>query len=261
MAEDKKSEKSGKQKDIKVPEKVKKSEEKEGNKPKEETKELKRERDVVLPGDRIIKSIDYLPGPNAFREGDSIFSKRLGLVHFKGRVIEIIPLSGVYVPKVGDMVLGEVKEVQRSGWVIDVGSPYEAYLPLSGVRQFIDPAKTDMSKIYDEGDMIYGKISQVSPANSIHITMQDPKARKLEGGRVIKISNVKVPRLIGKQGSMINLIKDKTGCRISVGQNGVVWLQGENELLAVKAVKTIEEKSHYSGLTKHIEKILEEKNV
>ncbi|MBN2042897.1 MAG: RNA-binding protein [Candidatus Aenigmarchaeota archaeon] len=222
-------------------------------------KALKNDKDVVLPGDKIIDSMDYLPGKNTFREGNSIISKRIGLVYFKGRVIEVIPLSGVYVPSVGDMIIGEVKEVQHSGWIIDINSPYEAFLPLSGVREFVDPGKMDMSKIYGTGDIIYGKISLVSPANSIHVTMQDQKARKFDGGRVVRINSVKVPRLIGKMGSMINLIKDKTGCRISVGQNGIVWLQGENEVLAVEVIKTIEDKSHSEGLTNYIEKLLEKK--
>ncbi len=226
---------------------------------KDAPKALKNEKEVVLPGDSIIESMDYLPGKNTFRDGNAIVSKRIGLVYFKGRVIEVIPLAGVYTPNVGDMVIGEVKEVQHSGWIVDVCSPYEAFLPLSGVREFVDPGKMDMSRIYAKGDIIYGKISLVSPANSIHITMQDQKARKFDGGRVVKINSVKVPRLIGKMGSMINLIKDKTGCRISVGQNGLVWLQGENENLAVKVIKTIEEKSHSEGLTNYIEKLLEKK--
>lgn len=219
----------------------------------------KKDKTVVLPGDRIIESMEYLPGRNCFRDGDSIISKRLGLAHFKGHVIEVVPLSGMYVPEIGDMVIGEVEEVQHAGWVVDINSPYQAFLPLSGVAEFIDPAKTDMSKIYKKGDMIYGKISLVSPAKSIHISMQAPKTRKFTGGRMLRISPVKVPRLIGKQGSMINLIKDKTGCMISVGQNGLIWLQGEHEELAARAIEEIEKKSHIEGLTDHIEKMLSKK--
>ncbi len=227
-----------------------------GEKGGERAKEEKR---VVLPGESIIKSMDYLPGRNCFREGDSIYSKRLGLMHFKGHVVEVVPLNGTYTPQVGDMVIGEVEEVQHSGWLVNINSPYQAFLPLSGVREFIDPSKTDMSRIYGAGDVIYGKITLVSPSNSIHISMQDPKTRKFSGGMILKISPVKVPRLIGRQGSMINLIKDKTGCTISVGQNGIIWLQGENEVLAAKAIGEIDKKSHKNGLTEYIERFLTKK--
>ena len=55
---------------------------------------LKNERDFVVPGDEIVKSMDYLPGKYTFREGDSIFAKRLGVVSMSGRVVSVIPLSG-----------------------------------------------------------------------------------------------------------------------------------------------------------------------
>ncbi len=221
-------------------------------------KVLKKEKDVVLPGDVIVDSMDYLPGKNCYREGSTIVSKRIGLVYFKNRVIEVVPLAGMYMPEPGDMVIGVVKDVQRNGWVVDINSPYEAFLPLSGVREFIDPVKTDMTKIYAIGDVIYGKITTVTPLKAIYMSMQDPKARKFTEGRIVKISPVKVPRLIGKRGSMINLVKTKTRCRISVGQNGVIWLQGENESLAVKAIKVVERRSHTDGLTDYVEKLLSE---
>ncbi|MCK5022738.1 MAG: RNA-binding protein [Candidatus Aenigmarchaeota archaeon] len=223
------------------------------------TEEMPREqndRKVVLPGDKIIESMDYLPGKNCFRDGDSVYSKRLGVVYYKGRVIEVIPLSGTYMPEADDMVIGTVAEVQYNGWTININAPYKAYLPLAGVRGFIEPSKTDISKIYGVGDVIYAKISEVTPMKDIRISMKDPKTRKFEDGRVVKISPVKVPRVIGKQGSMINTIKDKTGCRISVGQNGMIWLHGEKEDLAARAINEIEEKSQISGLTDHISKLL-----
>jgi len=228
----------------------------EEKKAEDKGKIFKKEKDVVLPGDKIVDSMEYLPGKNCYREGSAIISKRIGLVYFKSRVIEVVPLAGMYMPEPGDMVIGVVEDVQRNGWTININSPYDAFLPLSGVREFVDPIKTDLTKIYAIGDVIYGKITSVSPLKDIHISMQDVKTRKLVEGRIVKIGPVKVPRLIGKQGSMINLVKDKTGCRISVGQNGLIWLQGENENLAVKTIKMIEEMSHTSGLTDYIEKFL-----
>ena len=86
--------------------------------------------------------------------------------------------------------------------------------------------------------------------------MKTPISRKLKGGVVIKITPSKVPRLIGKQGSMVNLIKEKTGTVIRVGQNGLVWLDGEKVEKAIKAIKLIDEKSHIYGLTEGISKLL-----
>jgi exosome complex RNA-binding protein Rrp4 len=43
------------------------------------TELLKKEREFVIPGDEIVKSMEFLPGRNCFRDGDSIYSKKLGL--------------------------------------------------------------------------------------------------------------------------------------------------------------------------------------
>ncbi len=217
---------------------------------------LKKEREVVLPGDKIIESMDYLPGRNCFREGESIYSKRLGIVSVRGRVISVVPLSGVYVPKPGDMVIGEVIDIQSNGWVVDINGVHEAYIPLSGVREYVDTSRTDLSKIYSIGDVIYAKISLAS-RNTVHLTMQDPKAKKFRGGMIMKMSSAKVPRLIGKNASMINMIKEKTGCRISVGQNGLIWVEGENVPLVKKAVEMIERESISEGLTERVSEMLD----
>ena len=63
-----------------------------------------------------------------------------------------------------------------------------------------------------------------------------------------------MPRLIGKKGSMINMIKDKTGCKIVVGQNGLVWVKGKQEMeqIVKDTIKLIEKEAHTSGLTDRI---------
>jgi len=217
---------------------------------------LKKNRDFVIPGDKIVETMDYLPGKNCFRKGDSVFAKKIGLVSVNGRVVSVIPLNEVYVAKPGDMVMGEVTEVQSNGWVVDINATVEAYMPLSGVREFIDTTKTDISRYYATGDVIYAKVSMANHS-TVHLSMDDSRARKFRSGRVISFNPAKVPRLIGKQGSMISLIKGKTGCRISVGQNGLVWLEGESEELAIEAIKVVENESYIEGLTDRISALLD----
>lgn len=93
--------------------------------------------------------------------------------------------------------------------------------------------------------------------------MREPGLHKIEGGRIIKINSQKVPRVIGKQGSMISLIKEKTGSEITVGQNGLVWIVGtpDGELLAEKAVRLIEDKAHTEGLTERMQTFLEQHKI
>ncbi len=58
---------------------------------------------------------------------------------------------------------------------------------------------------------------------------------------------------------MISMIKNATDCRMVVGQNGLVWIDGEpeKEIIAVKAIRKIEAESHVSGLTERIKVFLE----
>ena len=61
---------------------------------------------------------------------------------------------------------------------------------------------------------------------------------------------------------MISLIREHTGCDITVGQNGLIWIKGtmDGELLAHEAIKLIEKKSHQEGLTDKIQTFLESKS-
>jgi len=217
---------------------------------------LKKERDFVIPGDKLVDSMEFLPGKNCFRDGNGIYAKKIGLLSISGRVLSVIPLNGIYMPYRDDMVIGEVTDVQGNGWVIDINVPYAGFLPLSGVRSFIDPNKTDMRRIYDEGDILYGKIHIASPSR-VHISMQDRICRKFNGGRLINVNPAKVPRIIGKSGSMIDMIKKKTDCKVVVGQNGTVWIEGEKDNFVIEVIQFIQDNSHVEGLTDKVSKILE----
>ena len=92
--------------------------------------------------------------------------------------------------------------------------------------------------------------------------MKGPGLKKLYGGRLIKVSPNKVPRIIGKAGSMVSLIKNMTGSWITVGQNGITWIKNddiEKEMITVDAIKMVEQNSHVKGLTDKVKTFLTEK--
>jgi exosome complex component RRP4 len=224
----------------------------------EKSEILVNERQLVIPGDILATGIDFLPGSGCYRESNSIKAKVLGLVKIKDRFIGILPLSGVYVPRPGDGIIGFVKDLQATSWIIDINSPYDSILQLGeAVGEFVDITKRDISVYYDIGDMIYAKVLNVTKSKHVQLTMNDHRAKKLSDGRILTITPSKVPRLIGREGSMIELIKNSTKCQIIVGQNGIVWIRGEKEGLASKAVKMIEQESHISGLTDKVTELLE----
>ncbi len=217
---------------------------------------LKNERDLVVPGEILAEGMDYLPGYGAFREGDKILAKNVGIVSIRERNVGVTALSGRYMPKVGDKVIGEVLDVQMSTWFLDINSPYQASLSIGEASEEYVERGADLSRFFDVGDVLYAKIISVSKHKNIQTTMKDIMCKKLRGGKIANITPSKVPRLIGKAGSMISMIKEKTGCNIVIGQNGRVWIKGENEDLATQAVLMVNDKSHIDGLTNMVMEFL-----
>lgn len=217
---------------------------------------MKEKREIVLPGQVLGNVRENRASYGTFVEDEKIISKFLGILKKSDGYVSVIPLSGVYVPRKGDKVIGFVTDVEKVGWIIDINSPWQAFLSLSeAVEEFVDLKRTSLTRFYDIGDVIYAQITDARRGD-IQLTMKAPMARKLKGGVTIKITPSKVPRLIGKEGSMINLIKEKTRTIIRVGQNGVVWINGEKIEKAIKAIKLIDKKSHIIGLTDEISKLL-----
>jgi exosome complex component RRP4 len=216
-----------------------------------------RGKSIVLPGELIDKKAGRKIGKNAYFEGDNVFSKVVGIPRVWEDEISVIPLSGVYLPQVNDRVIGIVTQVEISGWVVDINSPYDAFLPVSdGTEEFIDMSRTDLSRFFDVGDVIFCKVSKVTKNKTVRVSMMSYGARKLYGGITIKVTPSKIPRIIGRGGSMVNLIKEKTNSVIYTGQNGVVWIRGDDKDKAIEAILRIEKESHTTGLTENIEKML-----
>lgn len=229
----------------------------------ENKSELKaKDREIVVPGEVLATGMEFLPSYGTYRVGDNILASKLGLVNIDGKVIKLVTLSGRYLPKRGDVIIARVEEIMMAGWRVNTNSAYTAVLPLKDASSEFIARGADLTKFFDIGEHIMAKITNVTSQNLVDITMRGPGLRKLHGGRLIEVSPHKVPRIIGKKGSMVTLIKQFTGCRILVGQNGRVWIQGETpdmELLTVQTIQKIERESHLAGLTDNVRKYLEKR--
>jgi exosome complex component RRP4 len=218
--------------------------------------EEKNERKLVVPGEIISSSEDHLPGDFTYKEGNDIIASRYGLAEINNRVVKIIPISGVFEPRRGNNVIGIVEDINFSGWMINIGGPYNSFLSLAECPRFIN--RNNIEEFAGIGDVLSIKIAGVKKGG-VDLTLKSRGLGKLEGGRIIRINPHKVPRVIGREGSMINLIKDSTKTEINVGQNGYIWLKGdiEGEKKAEDAIKLIEAEASSEGLTDKVEKFLE----
>lgn len=218
----------------------------------------KNNRQIVIPGEVIVKGDDYLPGDGTEKTSDGIVALKFGLAEEINKLVKVIPLSGTYHPRRGNVVIGKVEMLTFNGWVIDIGAPENAFLAIAEVPRYVH--KNNLEEVMDIGDMVVAKIWNINK-RGIDLSLKSRGLGKIDEGMIVQVNSNKVPRIIGKEGSMIKLIKEKTGCSITVGQNGFVWIKGdktEDELFAKRAILFVAEKSYISGLTEEVEKWFEE---
>ena len=214
--------------------------------------------EIAIPGENISKGMDYLPGQHTYRDGDFIVASKLGLVNVDGRAIKLIQLTGTYIPKENDRIICRVKDINMNGWTMNINSAYHAMLMLKEATSTFIRKGEDLTKFFDIGDYIIAMITNVTSQKLVDLTVRGPGLMKLRGGRIIIVNTHKVPRIIGKQASMVTMIKDATNCKITVGQNGIIWVQGmpQDEIVAVDVIKKIEREAHIPGLTEKIKEYL-----
>src|SRR5271169_1787039 len=215
-------------------------------------------RKQVIPGDVIVTG-DYRPGMFVQRRGNEAVALRIGLAEIVGNDVKVIPLSGAYMPRVEDMVVGKVVNVTGYGWEADINSCFVGYLPGQFVfgRDF-SPATHDLTTRFTVGDLMLAKIEAFDRTRDPQLSIRGPGLGKIPQGEIVKITPMKVPRLIGRKGYMINMIAEFSSCEIKVGQNGVVVIDGPPDGVrkAVQAIELIEQEAHTADLTTKVQQIL-----
>ncbi|MDR2830173.1 MAG: exosome complex protein Rrp4 [Methanobrevibacter sp.] len=212
------------------------------------------DKDLVVPGE-ILAGEGYYSGRGTFKDDEDILSSLTGFVSLKNKKISVVPLKSKYLPKRGDIVIGKITDIRFSIWEVDINSPYSGILPASEV---FGREKKDLSKMFGLGDVLFLRVVDVDEVNKVRLGLKSRSMGKLREGILANITPTKVPRLIGKKGSMINMIKESTNCKIVVGQNGLVWIKGDKkmELITNNIIKTVKKESHTSGLTNRVKKKL-----
>lgn len=126
-----------------------------------------------------------------------------------------------------------------------------------------EPFRPEMAlpNIFGIGDSIVARIVSMNRDGTPVLSTLEPGLGKVEVGRIVRITSSKIPRLIGKRGSMVNMILKETGCQILIGQNGIVLLNckdREVEQLVVQVLHKIESEAHTTGLTNRVYEYIKE---
>jgi len=223
-----------------------------------EKRNARNAREVVVPGD-LLDDSGMDAGSNAYVHNGKVYAGVLGVKNVYHDTVGVIPLRGRYMPTTGDTVIGVIEDIGPSNWLVDINAPYPAPLHVNEVPWKVEFG--DTSKYLNVGNVVMLKILMVDESKKIQVTMKDSGLRRIEGGQIVEMPHSKVSRVIGKSGSMIQMIKNLTDCRIFVGQNGRIWVDGddENANIAVEAIKIIDKEAQNSNLTERVENFIRKK--
>ena len=223
------------------------------------SKVIAKNHEIVIPGDLLAEgTINY--GEGVVKRDSEYYSAVVGLFQDKGDFIQVKALKGKYIPRPGDLVIGKITEVGLTNWIVDIGSPYTAILLANNATEKrFDPIKDDSRDIFNIGDIILTKVASFDRTRDPSLITNERGLGKLRGGRLIEIEASHIPRVIGKKGTMINMIKRLTRTQIITGQNGRIWVNGkkiDDELKAIEAIEKVELEAHTQGLTDRIRDML-----
>ena len=227
-------------------------------------------REIVVPGEVLTEDVqNFAPGRGTMLSQDrkKIISLHIGLKQLKRNYVNVIPLRGIYTPQPGDKVIAIVVDKNPVKYKCDINAKNYAQLKPKNTskrvravrgRQFErDDSNTEK---FDIGDLLVVKILSADRLSSPELTTIGKYLGKKNNGIVITIDPPKIPRVIGRDGSMIKMLKNLTRCMIFVTQNGRIWLKGDNiqnERLLIDAINKIKLEAHTVGLTDRMQLYIE----
>jgi RNA-binding protein Rrp4 and related proteins (co ntain S1 domain and KH domain) len=201
---------------------------------------------------------------NVILDGTKIIATAVGISEIYDDSVKVIPLTGKYIPKIDDLVIAKVNSHTSLSWELDINSCYVGFLPAQDVfgRDFSAHADELTSKL-KTGDLVAARIANFDRTRDPLVTISDRDLGKIDSGILIAISPSKVPRLIGKRGSMIQMIEQATDAAVTIGQNGWVVVScdtPEGLLKAKTAIEMVNEKAHVANLTDQVKEMLDKKS-
>lgn len=217
-------------------------------------------RDIVVPGDLLYEG-RARTGDNTYRHEGNVYATRVGLVNYSNDRVSVIALEAGFVPLVGDLVIGDVTDIELGQWKVNIGAEKDAILTINDAIGKPYRTYQDMPQILDVGDTVVAKIVDLDRSRTPILSIMGRELGRVREGFIINITPSKIPRLIGKKGSMINMILKETRCQVTIGQNGKILINGRNrydEELVVKVINKIETEAHTSGLTNRVQEYLKE---
>lgn len=188
---------------------------------------------IVLPGEVISETVEGLmPGLGVVVRDRKIISTVRGTINQVNQYISVLPITTIYSPNVGDIVVGRVSQVQKQRWKVQINCPISADLRLSSIflpdeqfRRRTTADERNMRQYFDVGDLICAEVQKVFDSHiNLHTRQQLPK--RLDNGILINVPS----RLITRVQSHLGELKvDQFSFNTIFGLNGSIWISPQDE--------------------------------
>ncbi len=219
---------------------------------------------IVVPGEKLPPNVVVREREHDYVAviGGEKYAAVIGILEERDDQPVFIPLQTIYVPKPGDIVIGLVVSVGIMNWYVDINSPYNAILTAQDfLGRPYNPQQDDLSSYLPIGSYLKAKIVSFDKTRNPLLTVRGEGLGRIMKGKIVEIDPAKIPRVIGKKGSMLETLQSETGCSVFAAVNGRVLVDCPNpdmEPILILAIKMIEEQAHTSGLTDRVRKYIEE---
>jgi len=186
---------------------------------------------LVTPGEAIGASSGARAGTGTVKQGQDIISTKLGWVKENNGVLFVEPIHSSYLPRSGDLVIGIIESVRNNLWFAEVNGPFNGLLPMS-----LAPWKVEFGAArehMDIGDVMLARVQEVDEAHNIVLTMKGVGLRKLKEGAVLELPVNLIKLIRNDNERILNVFKESSDCRIIVGDNGRIWVDGSAESISM----------------------------
>jgi len=222
--------------------------------------DLKEERPIVLPGDRLLmpaskSKVDrWIIGPGLRRDSDCNSANltlitQPGFLRFREpNVLWIDAKSQRYVPVQGDHVIGVVTQKLADSWKLEIGS---ADLATISYLAFEGATKRNRPNV-QMGDVLYCRIVTAIKHMEPELVCIDSqgKARGMgilgPDGFVFNVPLHVARRLLDQDSELLKMLGKEISFEITSGINGRIWVRGRNVAETIALMHAIQYSEYLS---------------
>ncbi|CCG81446.1 Exosome complex component rrp4 [Taphrina deformans PYCC 5710] len=158
---------------------------------------------ITIPGETVTSDAQFMRGHGTYTidNESGIHASLMGSISRVNKLLSITPLKSRYIPEIGDLVIGVVKEVALKKWRVDINAKTDATLQLASInlpggiqRRKTGTDELQMRTFFQEGDLLLAEVQSYFQDGSVSLHTRSLKYGKLRDGQFLKVRNGIVAR-------------------------------------------------------------------